>query len=102
HEIPTANLSLTLNERLFKPFSITSSDNLILKIVLNEQHIFITKSETCNLDIFVALSSENAGNFERCISQIQLPISAINTGFWLYAEGDEPRLVKCIIMEKSK
>ena len=94
-EWPNPNESLNLPERLFMPFSMTDGDNTFLKLLFDNQKILIAKSEDSKLDISVALPNENRGEFREFVSQIQLPISSSQTGFWLYIAGDEPRLILC-------
>jgi len=102
HELSISEEPLILPERIFKPFSMSDSDNSILKLFFNEQNILITKSEACNINISVALPNENGGGFRSFVSKLQLPVSVIKTGFWLYADGDEPRIIKCSIIGDPK
>lgn len=101
-EIPKPDTPVIVPERLFKHFSITSGDNLALKIFFDDHRILIVKPEECNLKISVGLPNENGSAFKRFISQIQLPTSAVKTGFWLYADEDEPRIIKCSIMAECE
>jgi len=101
-EMPALDTPLTLPERLFKSFSIKESDNLFLQLFFDDHHILLKKLEKCNVNLTIALTGENDGIFKELISQIQLPTSALDTGFWMHAEGDEPRLIKCSFLEVAK
>lgn len=95
-ELPKPNEFLSLPERLFMPLSMTGGDITFLKLSFDNQKILIAKSEDCKMDVSVALPNENRGEFRRFISQVQLPILSMKTGFWLYIAGDEPRVISCI------
>jgi serine/threonine protein kinase len=95
HEIPDSGISLKIPERLFKSFSMTGSDNSILELKFTGQHLLISKSEACDIDIWIAQPGENDDKFKNLVSKLRLPFSALETGFWVYADGDEPRLISC-------
>lgn len=97
-ELIEANNLLTLPQRLFKTFSMTDSDNPVLELRFDDEKIHIKKLDNCDFALSVALNSKNEHEFKPFASQLELPISALTTGFWLYAKGDEARLIKCSLM----
>jgi serine/threonine protein kinase len=102
HEIPKSGISLIMPERLFKSFSMTGSDNSILEFQFTDHNLLISKSEACDIDISIALPGENDGQFKNLMSKIRLPFSAFETGFWIYADGDEPRVINCSALGGGK
>ena len=96
-EWSSSNESFSLPARIFMPFSVTDGDNAFLKISFDDQKILIVKSQDCQQDILIALPNENRGEFKGFMSQIQLSIDSLQTGFWIYISGNEPRLISCSI-----
>lgn len=88
---------IKIPERVFSSFLMESSDDTIISLSFHKDYILISKSETCCFDIFVALPKENNGKFVKIINKIQIPISAIKTGFWLFSKNNETRIIKCSI-----
>jgi hypothetical protein len=97
-ELPETGQVVVLPERVFAPFLMKTSDDAVLQILLDRSGVVLSTSENCILRLSVAQAAVADGKFKEFHSQIRLPEHAARDGFWIYAEGAEPRLLNCKIV----
>ena len=66
-------------------------------ISLSDNGILIKKSDHGNVDLSVASGSQPQQEFQKLSSQIKIDQMTPDTHFWMFAQLNSPRLVKCII-----
>lgn len=101
-ELSTDETQLLLPNRIFEEFSIEQSDKVVLSIVVNNKGILLKIEDNHDLEISVAYENEKNDKFHRIYSSVQLPKSALKTGFWLFSKGKAVRLIRCVLVMEGE
>lgn len=88
---------LTIPRRVLDEFEMVDSDIAEVLISLSDNGILIKKSDHGNVDLSVASGSQPQQEFQKLSSQIKIDQMTPDTHFWMFAQLNSPRLVKCMI-----
>ena len=95
-EIPQGT-ELTIPRRTFDEFAMLDSDTAEVLISSSNNGILIKKSDHGKADLSVAADSHPQRGFQKLYSQMKVDRVTPNTQFFIFAELNSPRLVRCRI-----
>ncbi|MDM1782884.1 MULTISPECIES: protein kinase domain-containing protein [Acinetobacter] len=93
---------LTIPRRVFDEFDMLDSDIAEVLISSSDNGILIKKSDHGKFDLSVASGSQPQHEFQKLSSQIKIDQMTPETQFWMFAQLNSPRLVKCMISGGGK
>ncbi len=100
-EIPL-DTELTIPRRVFDEFAMLDSDTAEVLISSSAKDILIKKSDHGKADLSVAADSPPQSGFQKLYSQMKIDRVTPDVQFWMFAQLNSPRLVKCMISGGGK
>ncbi len=93
---------LMIPRRVFDEFTMLDSDTAEVLISLKDNGILIKKSDHGKADLFIAADSHEQSGFQKLYSQMKIDRITPNVQFWMFADSNSSRLVKCMISGGDK
>jgi hypothetical protein len=86
-----------LPKRLLAPFSLTDGDTPMVEITQTERSIQLHKMDDCSLGLSLAFDEQAGRQFSPFHAHVELPLSTLTKGFWLYVASAQPRVIHCVV-----
>ncbi|EGR1697767.1 lipopolysaccharide kinase [Vibrio parahaemolyticus] len=93
---------LAVPRRVFDEFTMLDSDTAEVLISPSDNGILIKKSDHGKADLSVAADSHPQSGFQKLYSQMKIDRVTLDIQFWMFAQLNSPRLVKCMISGGGK
>jgi len=93
---------LTVPRRVFDEFAMLDSDTAEVLISSSDNGILIKKSDHGKADLSVAADSHPQSGFQTLYSQMKIDRVTPDVQFWMFAQLNSPRLIKCVIRGGGK
>ncbi|GAD89536.1 MULTISPECIES: hypothetical protein [Vibrio] len=93
---------LAVPRRVFAEFAMLDSDTTEVLISSSNNGILIKKSDHGKADLSVAADSYPQSGFKKLYSQMKIDQLTPDVQFWMFANLNSPRLVKCMIYGGGK
>ena len=94
-EVPSTS-ELAIPRRVFDNFLMVDSDAAEILITTTDKEILIKKSDHANVNLSIA-DSYPQSNFQNIYSQMKIDRVTADLQFWIFADLNNPRLIKCSI-----